>query len=393
MPQWMERSLTPYLSDLINTVPAVVLTGAPQVGKTTLVHNFESLIPTVYLDLHRPRSQRQVEDIRAYIQLHADKLIILDGIERTPEICSQLRNVINQQSHEENASGKLLLLGSTKLNRICRSNRDMEGMISCCELPALMPHETGKEHLYKLWLRGGYPESYLAKSESDSLDWREAFLQTLLSHEALILSPKIDSAVLFRLAMMIATSQGDLLNNARLAHSLQITAPTVRRYIDLLDEMYLVRILQPWASTQGRRMVKTPKVYIRDSGLCHALCGLDDLDALLGNTTVGGSWEGFVMEYVIAFLSPELPDAKYWFYRTSNGTEINLVAEVNPGLTWAIEIRRSLVPNVSRGFHSACEDLKPARKILIHTGDESYPLNGIECISIYDLHERLIEGV
>jgi len=239
----------------------------------------------------------------------------------------------------------------------------------------------------RLWVRGGFPESFLAEDNAGSLAWRRDFIRTYLERDVPQFGPRIPAETLSRLWTMLAHSQGSLLNASRLATSLSVSAPTVSRYVDLLVDLLLVRRLSPLHGNLGKRLVKSPKLYIRDSGLTHALLGIGDHNSLFGHPVLGGSWEGFVIENLVA-AAPD--DARASFYRTAAGAEIDLVLDIPGHGRWAIEIKRGLTARPGRGFHSACEDLQPTRCFLVTGGQDRYPLApALEAISVVRLAKEL----
>lgn len=249
--------------------------------------------------------------------------------------------------------------------------------------------KAGRDKQDTLWLRGGFPQSFLARGDARSLDWRRDFLRTYLTRDIPLLEPRIPTETLRRLWTMLAHSQGTPLNASRLATGLSISSPTVARYIDLLVDLLLVRRLQPFHGNIGKRLVKSPKTYVRDSGVLHALLAVPTLDALRDHPIVGPSWEGFVVETLID-CAPEWTQAYY--YRTAAGAEIDLLLELPGDELWAIEIKRSLSPKVERGFHIACDDLKPARRLVVYSGDERVPLpHDVEAIGLAGLAEQLVK--
>ena len=240
--------------------------------------------------------------------------------------------------------------------------------------------EVGGDNRLRLWHRGGFPESYLAESDDRSFDWRLDFIRTCLERDVPALGPRIPAETLRRFWTMLAHNQGQTFNAASFARGLDVNGVTIGRYLDLMVDLLLVRRLPPWTSNLGRRLVKAPKVYVRDSGICHALLGIGTLDELLGHPVVGGSWEGFVIENVVGALPRR---ASWGYYRTAGGAEVDLVVDMGAGEIWAMEIERTTAPSVSKGFYSACEDLQPKRKLVVHAGDESFPLaEGVEAVAL-----------
>ena len=365
--------------------PAVGLLGPRQVGKTTLAFAQKALYPdALYLDLELPSAQRQMDDPEAFLMAHAQQLVILDEVQRMPELFGILRGVIDQRRRMGQASGQFLLLGSATGVLMQQSSESLAGRVSYVELPPLLAPEIFTDQpsvadLNALWVRGGFPLSWLAPSDADSMTWREVFMATYLEKDIPALGPRIPATTLRRLWTMLAHHQGELLDLSKLAAALAISGQTVSRYIDLLCDLMLVRRLPAWHGNVGKRLIRSPKVYVRDSGLVHALLGLPNLDAVLGHPIAGSSWEGFVMEQLIN----AAPQAQACFYRTSNGAEVDLVLTFRNQQTWVIEIKRSSAPTVSRGFYQAATDLEAVRKLLVAPVAQPYPLkDGIEVVDV-----------
>ena len=282
------------------------------------------------------------------------------------------------------ASGQFLLLGSATGVLMQQSSESLAGRVAYVELPPLQApeiftHQPSVADLNALWVRGGFPLSWLAPSDTDSMTWREVFMATYLEKDIPALGPRIPATTLRRLWTMLAHHQGELLDLSKLAAALAISGQTVSRYIDLLCDLMLVRRLPAWHGNVGKRLIRSPKVYVRDSGLVHALLGLPNLDAVLGHPIAGSSWEGFVMEQLIN----AAPQAQACFYRTSNGAEVDLVLTFRNQQTWVIEIKRSSAPTVSRGFYQAATDLGAVRKLLVAPVAQPYPLkDGIEVVDV-----------
>jgi len=365
--------------------PAVGLLGPRQVGKTTLAFAQKALYPdALYLDLELPSAQRQLDDPEAFLMAHAQQLVILDEVQRMPELFGILRGVIDQRRRMGQHCGQFLLLGSATGVLMQQSSESLAGRVAYVELPPLQACEifTGNESvadLNALWVRGGFPMSWLAQTDADSMTWREVFISTYLEKDIPALGPRIPATTLRRLWTMLAHHQGELLDVSKLAAALAISGQTVSRYIDLLCDLMLVRRLPAWHGNVGKRLIRSPKVYVRDSGLVHALLGLSNLDALLGHPIAGSSWEGFVMEQLIN----AAPQAQASFYRTSNGAEVDLVLSFRNQQTWVIEIKRSSAPTVSRGFYQAATDLGASRKLLVAPVAQTYSMKeGIEVVDV-----------
>ena len=379
----IERDRKAEVDRLLAGNPAVVLTGPRQVGKTTLAHRIASERDAVYLDLERPRDLARIADVEQYCEIHADKLLVLDEVHRSPGLFASLRGIIDRRRRSGRRTGQFLFLGSASIDLMRQSGETLAGRVAYCELHPLSVSEAGGGERLRLWHRGGFPESFLARTDERAFDWRLDFIRTYLERDVPALGPRIPAETLRRFWTMLAHNQGQTFNAASFARGLDVNGVTIGRYLDLMVDLLLVRRLQPWTSNLGRRLVKAPKVYVRDSGVCHALLGIETLDELLGHPVVGGSWEGFVIENVVGALPRR---ASWGYYRTAAGAEVDLVVDRGAGEIWALEIKRSTAPSVSRGFHAACEDLKPKRKLVVHAGDESFPLSrDVEAVALPDV--------
>ena len=350
---------------------AVVLLGPRQVGKTTLALDIASEQPSVYLDLEREADRQILTEPDLYLDEQAGKLVILDEVQQMPGLFKSLRGQVDQRRRAGFRTGQFLLLGSASNVLLQQSAESLAGRVRYIEMPPLQLTEVGADQLNALWLRGGFPDSFLAASDQASMDWRLDFLRTYLERDIPALGPRIPAATLRRYWTMLAHVQGGLLNAAALAEGLGVSGQTIGRYLDLLVDLMLVRRLQPWHENVGKRLVKSPKVYVRDSGIVHALLGLGTPESLLGHPVVGGSWEGFCIETLLA-AAPA--GTEPFFYRTSAGAELDLVLRLPQGDIWAVEIKRTTAPKVSRGFHTGAEDVKANRKLLLYAGERDVPV-------------------
>lgn len=383
------RRIQNQIQNLLDQFPAVVLLGPRQVGKTTLALGLEKSHSCIYLDLESEIDRYKLEEPELYFAAHPDKLVILDEVHRMPNLFSQLRGIIDKAKRAGKKSGQFLLLGSASLDLLKQSSESLAGRVSYIELAPF--DSTEIDDIDQLWLRGGFPDSYLTKSDEQSFTWRRNFIRSYLERDIPQLGPRIPAETLRRFWTMLAHVQGGLLNTASLARGLDVDNKTIIRYLDLLVDLLLVRKLTPWHGNSGKRLTKSPKIYIRDSGIVHCLLRISNQEALITHPVFGDSWEGFVIENILSVLDPQ---AHASFYRSSGGAEIDLVIEFQSHegqQTWAIEIKRSLKPKVSRGFHSACEDVKPQRKLILYSGHEHYPLkNGIEVIGLKRLLKEIV---
>lgn len=372
-------------------MPAVVLLGPRQVGKTTLARSIaqERGRDALYLDLERPADARRLTDPDAFLRGHAGRLIVIDEIHRAPGLFAVLRGLIDDLRAEGRRTGQFLLLGSAALDLMRQASETLAGRAAYVELGPLSVSEIAEAGLKTedLWVRGGFPDSLLGADDAESLAWRRDFVRSYLERDVPMFAPRLPAETIGRLWTMLAHDQGGLLRPARLAASLGVSAPSVTRYVDLLVDLLLVRRLRPWSGNVGKRLVKSPKTYIRDSGLVHALLDLEDRDSVLGHPVAGASWEGFAIENVIDAAGPRRTP---YFYRTEDGAEVDLVLVRGGRVEAAVEIKRSTAPTPSRGFRSACAVLRPQRAVLVHGGTGSWPLGDrATAMSLLDLLESL----
>ncbi len=385
----IDRKIESQLRAALRRQAAVALIGPRQVGKTTLALKLGESLPSVYLDLESPQDIAKLSDPELFFERHRDKLVILDEIHRTPELFRVLRGVIDRSRRAGRRTGLFLILGSASIDMLRQSGESLAGRIAYIDMAPIAATEIEADRAAqeRLWLRGGFPDSFLADSDRASLALRQDFIRTYLERDVPQFGPRIPAETLRRLWTMLAHNQGQLLNASRLATSLEASVPTVNRYIDLLVDLLLVRRLEPQHVNIGKRLVKTPKLYIRDSGLVHALLRLETQNDLAGHPVNGASWEGFVIETLIT-ASQDTPAS---FYRTRAGAEVDLVLE--PGHTgerWVVEIKRGLNPKLTKGLRNSLADLRPARAFVVYSGQETYPLaENIEAIGLSALAELI----
>jgi uncharacterized protein len=336
------RRLASFVAQRLSEVPAVALIGPRQVGKTTLALNLDLGKPCIYLDLESDADRGKLTDPELYLAGHQDDLVILDEVHRLPNIFQSLRGIIDQGRRQNRKAGRFLLLGSASIDLLKQSGETLAGRISYVELAPIDlleldrsgPHDFGNDvAMHTLWTRGGFPESVLAESDVQSIRWRLDFIRTYLERDIPLLGPRIPAETLRRFWTMLAHHQGGLLNAAQLARGLGVDGKTVAGYLDLLVDLLLVRRLHPWHRNEGKRLVRSPKVYVRDSGIVHALLGLPTYETILGHPVAGASWEGFVIETILA-AAPDGTTAN--FYRTAAGAEIDLVLTLPGQGLWAI---------------------------------------------------------
>jgi predicted AAA+ superfamily ATPase len=367
----IDRRISAELDALIDSNPAVALIGPRQVGKTTLALAIGEGRPSIYLDLESDTDRAKLTEPELYLDQHSDKLVILDEVHRLPNLFQNLRGLIDRGRRTGKKTGRFLLLGSASLDLLKQSGETLAGRIAYLELHPIDGTEVPAEDMNTLWVRGGFPDSFLASSDRVSQRWRQDFIRTYLERDIPLLGPRIPAETLRRFWTMLAHHQSGLLNAADFARALGVDGKTVASYLDLLVDLLLVRRLEPWHSNIGKRLVKSPRIYVRDSGITHTLLGLSTQEELLGHPVAGASWEGFVIETLIAAAPVGTLNN---FYRTAAGAEIDLLLTPPGDRPWAIEIKRSMTPKVEKGFYLACEDIEPARRIVVYPGTEIFPL-------------------
>jgi len=363
---FIDRFQAAKISHRLLNMPIVALLGPRQVGKSTLAKEIiKSFDNAIYLDLERPSDLNKLRDPEAYFALHANKLICLDEIQLTPELFPVLRSIIDERGR----NSQFLILGSASPELIKQSSESLAGRISYIELTPFILEELEASSLRTLWLRGGFARSYLATDDTSSFEWRLDFIRTFLERDLPQLGFSLSARVMERFWRLCAHSHGQLLNQSKIGGSLGVSHHTIRSYIDILEQTFVMRTLPPYEANLKKRLVKSPKIYVRDSGLLHALLGLETQDDLFSHPCYGSSWEGFVIENILS----KWPDWQASFYRTAHGNEIDLILEKGQRRI-AIECKASSSPNVGRGFHSALKDLEIEEAWIIAPVSESYPL-------------------
>lgn len=377
--------------DRLADMPAVVLLGPRQVGKTTLARQIAAQWPggAVYLDLERPADRLRLEDADAYLRAQQGRLVVVDEIHRAPGIFEVLRGIIDERRQAGLRSGQFLLLGSAALDLMRQSSETLAGRVAYVDMAPVDTEEAAQAGIAdaQLWLRGGFPDSLLAIDDRRSLDWRRDFIRSYLERDVPMFAPRMPAEAIGRLWTMLAHQQGGVLNQARIASALGVSNPTIDRYIDLLVDLRLVLRLRPWSGNVGKRLVKSPKVYVRDSGVLHALLELQTMDDLLGHPVSGLSYEGHcIASLVQAAGTRRVP----YFYRTHAGAEIDLVLEQGGRPEIAIEIKRSTAPSLDKGFGVACDDLGIAQRYVVYPGTERFPLRqGTTALGLRELAQLL----
>jgi uncharacterized protein len=373
------------LNQRLARAPAVLLLGARQVGKSTLARAAAAARPgSVMLDLERAADRAQLAEPELFLARHRSRLVVLDEVQLMPDVFSHLRPEIDA----DRRPGRFLLLGSASGELLRQQSESLAGRVSYLELPPVLAAEQPPDlgSLQTLWLRGGFPLSLLAASEADSYAWRRDFIESFLLRDLAQMGVRVAAESLHRFWRMQAHLQGQPFNASALGQSLGgLAHTTVARYLDTLVDALMLRRLEPVLPNVGKRLVKSPKVYVRDSGLVHALLGIDNLDALQGHPIVGASWEGFVIEQIAAAAHQALPDARLGYYRTAAGAELDVVVEQGTR-RWGFEVKFSSTPSVTKGFWQACHDLQLDRAAVVAPVSRAYPLKaGAEVIPVADL--------
>lgn len=385
----LNSQITKRLHATIAQVPAVALLGARQVGKTTLAKFIAEEIDSIYLDLEAPEDLLKLSDPTSFLSAHADKLVIMDEIQRIPDLFPVLRGLIDKNRAQGRRASQFLLLGSASMDVMRQSSESLAGRISYIEMSGFNLREIGDrlEDRDTLWLRGGFPDSYLAADDDIAMDWLENLIRTYLERDIPQLGFRVPAARLRRLWTMLAHLQGETINNSKLASNLEVDAKTVSHYIDILTDLLLLRRLEPWHANVKKRLVKSPRYYVRDSGILHRLLGINSHDALLSNPVLGKSWEGFAVDNILSILPSR---AESYFYRTAAGAEIDLVIKMPSNEIWAIEIKYGVAPKVGKHYNQTCNDVGATHKYVLYGGDDEFPLgNDVRMISLPLLMERL----
>ena len=387
----LQRLLGKRLEKAVKRFPAVALLGPRQVGKTTLAREIVRERNSIYLDLESPEDLLKLRDPVSFLSGNSEKLVVLDEIQRVPDLFMVLRGLIDENRLTGRKAGQFLLLGSATMDLLRQSSESLAGRICYVHMSGLNIFEVPNDNpddVRKLWLRGGFPNSYLASSDTESMEWLEMLIRTYLERDVPQMGFRVPASRLRRLWTMLAHLHGEQLNYSKLGNNLEIDGKTVTHYLDILIDLLLVRRLNPWYGNVKKRLVKSPRFYIRDNGILHRLLGIEDYDALLSNPVLGKSWEGFVIENIISIL----PDSvESYYYRASGGSEIDLILRISSRELWAIEIKHGVAPKIRPGFHQASEDIRATRKFVVYSGYDEFPIEkNTTVISLPGLMEKLL---
>lgn len=364
------RSVLVDVQTALTRVPVVALLGSRQTGKTTLAHMVieASSRPAIYLDLELDSDLHALANPQLFLENHTGDLVVIDEIQRKPELLPLLRALVDRHR----VPGRFMILGSASPSLLKLASDSLAGRIRMLEVTPFHLGEVPEESWQTLWLRGGYPESFLAWNDEESMQWRRDYLSAFLERDIPSLGIRIPAIQLRRAWTMLSHAQAQLWNASGMGDSLGLSAPTVKHYLDVLSDTFMARLLTPWYANIGKRLVKAPKVLIRDSGLVHALLGIGSMDALLSHPVAGHSWEAFCLESVIRSLNPGW---QYWFYRTAAGSEMDLVLESPAGLRYGLEIKLGIGQKPARGFHNARADLGTKADYILTPGERTAPLD------------------
>ncbi len=382
----IKRIIQKEVEESLTAFPVVGILGPRQVGKTTLAKEIQKKInSSLYLDLELPSDYNKLSEPELFLSEQKNKLIIIDEIQQKPELFSVIRALVDQ----DRKNGRFLILGSSSPNLLKQSAESLAGRIIFHNLSTFLITELGedKKIIDRLWIRGGFPDSYLAPKEETSIDWRESFIKTYLERDIPNFGIKIPTIQLRRFWMMLAHSHGSLWNASKIAVSLGVSPPTAKNYLDILEETFIVRQLLPFYSNVKKRIVKSPKVYLRDSGLLHSLFNIGSKEELLGHPVAGHSWEGFVIEQIINIISKKYTP---YFYRTSAGAEVDLVVVKGDKPELCIEVKLSLSPLPTQGFFNAMDDLNCKEGLIVYPGDDVYSIkHNVKVIPVMKLSNYL----
>lgn len=382
------RLLQSRLIQALDSAPVVALLGPRQVGKTTLaleVAKFKDEKKPLYLDLELGSDLAKLDDAEAYLRRYAGRLLIIDEVQRKPDLFRTLRGLVDIRRRQGERSGQFLLLGSASRDLLQQSSESLAGRIAYLELTPLSVLELAavdksRFDLEKHWFRGGFPDSYLADDEDVSWRWRNEFIASYVERDIPQMAFQIPASRMRRFWTMLAHFHGQQVNVSSIGKSLEVSHTTARHYLDVLTDLYMVRQIQPWAGNTRKRIVKSPKVFLRDSGLLHNLLNISSYEDLQGHPVLGHSWEGYVIENIICQLSDKW---RYSYYRTTTQAEIDLILEGPGKQVWAIEIKRSSAPELTSGFYQACEDIRATRKFVVYAGKDSFPMeDAVEAMGI-----------
>jgi predicted AAA+ superfamily ATPase len=356
--------------------PVTLLLGPRQCGKTTLARQLTDKRGGTYYDLENPRESARLGQPQTVLEA-ARGLVVLDEIHQRPDLLPLLRVLADRKP----APCRFLLLGSASPDLMKRSSETLAGRVHFVDMNGFTLAETGVERQAQLWMRGGFPKSFLAEDEPRSVKWREDFIQTFLQRDIPMLGIQVPPASLHRFWTMLAHHHGQIWNGSEIGASLGVSYHTARRYLDALCGAYVVRQLQPWFENLGKRVVKSPKIYVRDAGLLHALMGIPDFNALQGHPKLGASFEGFVIEQILSWAG----ERNAYFWATHSRAELDLMV-LAKGKRWGFEVKYQDAPTITKSMRIAIQDLKLERLWVVYPGRQGYTMDDqIECVPLAEL--------
>jgi predicted AAA+ superfamily ATPase len=389
-----------YLKDRLTadllSMPVVALLGPRQVGKTTLALNITASMdkPYHYLDLEMPSDMSKMSDPESYLKRFDNTLVIIDEVQRFPHLFEILRGIIDARKRKGERTAQFLLLGSASRILLQQTSETLAGRIRYLELPALNLSDIKNTpeqviDIDKIWFRGGFPDSFLALNERESWQWRFDFVTTYLERDLPMMGVTIAPNQLKRLWTMLAHYNGSILNLSELGRNLELSHNTIKSYIDTLSEFYMLRLIPSWSGNLKKRLIKAPKIYFRDTGILHQLLNVTNMEVLLSHPAIGASWESFVIENICTVIDSRWQVSHY---RSATQVEVDLILQTPSNEIWAIEIKRSSAPKISRGFYEACKDIKAIKQFVVVPESETYLLKGgAEVIGLVELLEIINE--
>jgi predicted AAA+ superfamily ATPase len=383
------RGIQTNLEKALLTMPVVALLGPRQVGKTTLALQVAEQIKkkATYLDLESDADFNKLSDTEAYLKRFEGELLIIDEVHRMPELFRILRGIVDERKRNGEKAGQFLLLGSASRELLQKTSETLAGRIRYLEMSPfetceLSVHLKDQYSVESHWLRGGFPDSFLAESDAESMQWRTDFIATYMERDLPLMGVGIAPQHLKRFWKMLAHYHGNQINYSELGRSLELSHTTVKHYLDTMTDFYMVRQLQPYLANVKKRLVKAPKVYLRDSGILHGLLNIPNLDMLFSYPSMGASWEGFVIENILSRIDNRW---EFYYYRTATQVEIDLVLITPNKEIWAIEVKRNSAPKPGRGFTEACVDIQATHKWIVNSSNDRYPLtNNVEVIGLLE---------